>query len=142
MDVKNIFQKICDELGGDYRMFFCNSPTPLQSEAFNLALATPKVVGVGYVSNGNYIPLVDSTAEQVTLFIEFGVPTKQTEQRLAEIEKVITALNAKYGEITYVNDSGDVDTATKYVMVFSKPAPTAAITPSLGQLRQTFGVIL
>lgn len=141
MDVKNIFQKICDELGGDYRMFFCNSPTPLQSEAFNLALATPKVVGVGYVSNGNYIPLVDSTAEQVTLFIEFGVPTKQTEQRLAEIEEVITALNAKYGEITYVNDSGDVDMATKYVMVFSKPAPTAAITPSLGQLRQTFGVM-
>ena len=43
MDVKNIFQKICDELGGGYRMFFCNSPTPLQSEAFNLALATPKV---------------------------------------------------------------------------------------------------
>lgn len=142
MDVKNIFQKICDELGGDYRMFFCNSPTPLQSEAFNLALATPKVVGVGYVSNGNYIPLVDSTAEQVTLFIEFGVPTKQTEQRLAEIEAVITELNAKCGEITYVNDSGDVDTATKYVMVFSKPAPTAAITPSLGQLRQTFGVMV
>ena len=65
-----------------------------------------------------------------------------TEQRLAEIEAVIAELNAKYGEITYVNDSGDVDTATKYVMVFSKPAPTAAITPSLGQLSRTFGVFL
>ena len=81
MDVKNIFQKICELFGGEYRMFFCNSPTPLQSEAFNFALSTPKVVGVGYVSNGSYVPLVNSTAEQVTLFIEFGVPTKQTEQR-------------------------------------------------------------
>lgn len=140
MDVKNIFQKICDELGGEYRMFFCNSPLPLQSDEFNLALETPKVVGVGYVTNGSLIPLVNSTAEQVSLFIEFGVPTVQTEQRIAEIEEVIRKLNAKYGEITYTDENGATLVATKYVVVFGTPAPTAPISPTLGHLRQTFGV--